>query len=226
MFHAPSSTSNCLTFLETGVLPIDYEIHIRQLMFLYHILSLTNDDPVRLCYQEQKKYPAPSWANEVSALRSKYEIEESDEEIPDITKRQWKRIVKTKVRQYAFENLIKESETQKGSQNKYINLNKQSYLTELSPARARTIFWIRTGTIDLRTTRKYKYGDNTTCRLCETEDETVTHIVNSCPKIPRTLDVPDVYTTNCEQLHKVADRINAFLDLVKEKELESEDENT
>ena len=128
MFHAPSSTSNCLTFLETGVLPIDYEIHIRQLMFLYHILSLTNDDPVRLCYQEQKKYPAPSWANEVSALRSKYEIEESDEEIPDITKRQWKRIVKTKVRQYAFENLIKESETQKGSQNKYTNLNKQSYL--------------------------------------------------------------------------------------------------
>ena len=37
IFHAPSSTSNTLTFLETGTLPIKCEIHIRQLVFQHHI---------------------------------------------------------------------------------------------------------------------------------------------------------------------------------------------
>ena len=223
MFRAPSSTSNCLTFLETGMLPIEHEIHTRQLMFLHHILTMTEDDPVRHCYQEQKKYPAASWANEVSALRSKYKIEESDEEISSITKARWKRVIKTKVRQHAFEKLLIEAENLKQPHDTYSNFNKQCYITELSPARARTIFWVRTGTIDLRTVRKYKYGDNTSCRLCETEEETVTHVVNACPKVPRTDEVQNVYTSNCDQLHKVADRINKFFDLVKEKELENDD---
>ena len=44
--HAPQSTSNCFTFLEMGILPIDFTIHINQLTFLQHILKLDDDDPV------------------------------------------------------------------------------------------------------------------------------------------------------------------------------------
>ena len=51
MLHAPSSTSNPLTFLETGTLPIMYEIHIKQLRFLHHNLTLKEDDPVSATYR-------------------------------------------------------------------------------------------------------------------------------------------------------------------------------
>ena len=90
VFRAPSSTSNCLTFLETGIIPIEHEIHIKQLTFLHHILTLPYDDPVRLTYEEQKKYPAANWFNEVTAIRSMYEIEETEEEIINIPKEKWK----------------------------------------------------------------------------------------------------------------------------------------
>ena len=48
MLQAPSSTSNCLTFIETGTIPIENEIHARQLNFLHHILTLQDDDPVKV----------------------------------------------------------------------------------------------------------------------------------------------------------------------------------
>ena len=37
--HAPSSTANCITFLELGILPIEHNIHKSQLQFLHHILT-------------------------------------------------------------------------------------------------------------------------------------------------------------------------------------------
>ena len=40
------STCTAFTFLELGILPIEYEIHTRQLSYLYEILNLEEDDPV------------------------------------------------------------------------------------------------------------------------------------------------------------------------------------
>ena len=68
--HAPSSTSNPRTFLETGILPISYEIHMKQLSFLRHIVTLESSDPVLKSYNQQLQYPeAPNWANQVAQLR-------------------------------------------------------------------------------------------------------------------------------------------------------------
>ena len=216
IFRASSSTSNCLTFLETGLIPIEHEIHIKQLNFLYHILSLTSDDPVKITYWEQKKYPAASWANEVYGLRVKYGIEDTDDEIAELSKARWKANVKAKVYKYVFDKLISEAADQKHSLDlsSYLRLQKQSYITELTPARARTVFHLRTNTMDLRTIRKYQYGENSVCRLCKSEDETVAHIVNACPNISRDVEVPNVYTSNCEQLQKVADRCAEFFALI------------
>ena len=40
------STCNAFLFLELGVLPIEFEIRKRQLMFLYRIVNLEESDPV------------------------------------------------------------------------------------------------------------------------------------------------------------------------------------
>ena len=109
IFHAPSSTSNPLTFLETGILPIQYEIQLRQLSYLHHILTLEDDDPVKQSYQQQLLYPmAPNWANEVMDIRKKYSIIESDSEIANLSKDRWKHIAKDKVNPIALENLNQE----------------------------------------------------------------------------------------------------------------------
>ena len=60
------STPNVLVYLELGVLPIEYEIDIRRLTFLQHILCLGEEDPVRKVYTEQHHYKEEkNWHNEI-----------------------------------------------------------------------------------------------------------------------------------------------------------------
>ena len=68
--QVPRSTSNCVVYLELGVLPVIYEIHARKLTFLHHVLTLSEDDPVFRTYKEQRKYIMErNWANEIKELR-------------------------------------------------------------------------------------------------------------------------------------------------------------
>ena len=212
MLHAPSSTSNAITFLETGVLPMSYKIHVRQLTFLHHILTLSNNDPVKFTYQQQLLYNAPNWANETQNLRQKYGLTLTDMEISKKSKGSWKRLVKCQVRQYALDQLNKEASGKKLCRNlcPYLELTKQEYFTKLSPKFARKIFHLRTGTIDLRGVRDYKYGVNKTCRLCLTEIETVDHVVNKCNVLGWTHEINDIYTRNSEELKEVAKRCIIF----------------
>lgn len=196
--HAPSSTSNPATFLELGILPIEYEIHIRQLTFLHHVLNLTVDDPVKLTYNEQIKYECEqNWGNEINELRVKYDITEEDEQIAKTQKQKWKNKIKTKVKSYAIERLNNEIKNQKKAAllTPYTEFKAQDYLQEFPPYEARKIFHIRTGTLDIKTLRKYKYGSDILCRLCGKEDENVIHIVNSCCNISRTFSIENIYST-------------------------------
>ena len=56
IMHTPQSTSNVAIQIELGVKPILNEIHSRQLKFLHHILNLEEEDPVKMVYNEQKKF--------------------------------------------------------------------------------------------------------------------------------------------------------------------------
>jgi hypothetical protein len=58
IFHAPSSTPNSITLLETGMMPIEQEINKRQLNFLHLILTLEENDPNKIVYKEQMKFSA------------------------------------------------------------------------------------------------------------------------------------------------------------------------
>ena len=110
MVHAPTSTSNTITFLELGTLPIINEIHIKQLMFLHHIINLDDNDPVKITHSQQLKYPyEPNWGNSVIKLKELYGISEGDEEICNQSKENWKKMVKTKVRSYVFEQLCEKA---------------------------------------------------------------------------------------------------------------------
>ena len=56
-------------YLDLGVLPIRYEIEMRQLLFLRGILSKDPCDPVKLAYEEMKNFGfEKNWANNMFGL--------------------------------------------------------------------------------------------------------------------------------------------------------------
>ena len=70
--EVPKSTPTAALFLELGILPVQYEIEKRQLVFLKKILERQNDDPVKMVSHEMLKYQSErNWANNNHELRSK-----------------------------------------------------------------------------------------------------------------------------------------------------------
>ena len=173
------STSNAFTYLELGVLPISYEIHKRQISFLHHILTLEDDDPVKMMYDNQKKLPGErNWYNGVKKLLEEYNITMSEEDIKDKSKEAFKNIVKQAINKTALANLVEECGNQKKTSTLvYTKLKPQSYLTALYPWQSKIVFRCRSKTLDIKTHQKYKFND-AICRWCNLEDETLCHIVN------------------------------------------------
>ena len=81
------AVSNSFVCLELGVLPVEYEIHKRQLSFLHHIIHLEDDDPVKRMWKNQKQLPEHNnWWNGVEKLMVKYSIQLSEEDIKKMSK--------------------------------------------------------------------------------------------------------------------------------------------
>ena len=214
ILHAPASTTNCFVYLELGIIPIEYNIHISQLTFLHHILTLDASDPVLLSYHQQKLYPfEKNWFNEVSQLREEYGVAEDDDSIKKLSKDKWKTIVKTHVYSRALADLNHENSLKSKTSHhpERSSLQLQDYFLYLRPSDARLYFSLRCGTFDLKTLRKYSYEDgDVMCRLCEVEEETVEHIVNRCDCISRDDYVENIFSELKEDVEKVVSRVKEF----------------
>ena len=223
ILHAPSSTTNCFTFLELGILPIEFNIHISQLNFLHHILTLDAIDPVLQSYHQQKVFEyEKNWYNEVKNLRIRYELQETDEDIANLSKEKWKSRVKEQVIDFAINYLNNENslKTKTSHHPPRKTLETQEYFDYLSPADARLLFSIRCRTLDIKTCRKYCYDTDTVCRLCESADETVEHIVNKCSEIDRPSTILNVDSLVRGDVEEIVRRVKVFVNLVGEKEEE------
>ena len=70
VMEAPRGTPIAAMYLELGILPIRYEIEIRQLSFLKRILDREPHDPVLMVYNEMLTFEnEPNWANNVLGLQ-------------------------------------------------------------------------------------------------------------------------------------------------------------
>ena len=68
ILKVPRSTPTAAVYLKLGIWPIKYEIEIRQLFFLKHVLDKKADDPCLLVYLEMLKFKdETNWGNEVLA---------------------------------------------------------------------------------------------------------------------------------------------------------------
>ena len=98
--------------LQMGILPVQFVIEMRQLMFLKRIIARNPSDPVKKVYLEMIKYPSQNnWANNVIDLRCKYNFPQKDGNVNNLTWPDWKIMVKNQVKRFAFLTLFKEQIT-------------------------------------------------------------------------------------------------------------------
>ena len=220
IFHVPSTTSNSFMFLELGVLPIKYEIHQRQLVFLHHVLNLEEDDPVKCLYEQMKRLPSESnWLSDVSKSAAKYGINIDEEFLCSCSKDSYKATVRKAIESFAEERLKEEcSGLSKTKDLRYEGFKTQPYLLHLYPHHANVIMKCRAKCLDIKSHRPFKFT-NKICRGCFEEEETLSHILN-CGELEENIRPIDISSLNEmdvdmeSSLISMASRIEMFLDSV------------
>ena len=219
IMRAPLSTPNAFVFLEFGALPVNYVIHIRQLTFLHHILSLENHDPVKQMFEFQQLLPyEKNWANEVLPLLEEYQL--SDYEICNVSKDAWKRRVTDNVSQAAFNKLTSYiKDKTKTKHLSYSSFCPQPYMSQFKHKHASILFKLRSFSVDCRANRKSS-NNSLSCRLCNSEDETQLHIVN-CPIVRKDNPLVDMtrifqsdFSGGDEDVLELCRRVDEFNSLV------------
>lgn len=215
ILNARRMTSTSFLFLELGILPLKYEVHIRQLTFLHHIVNLDERDPVKLVWRSLSMLPEyRNWWSETKDLMDRYKIELEEEEIVSMSEGTYKKLVREKVKNLAFDELKKDVASKTKTRNlDYPVFETQKYLLTLPLKSAQTISRARSKTLDIKHHTPFLFK-NMTCRVCRSHDETLDHILN-CEQV---LEIGDVEaclsSSDVSTLHKMADKINAFYDSI------------
>ena len=202
--EVPRSTPTAALYLETGILPIEYEIHIKQVVFLKHILDKDSTDPVVQMYNEMYKFQnEPNWVNNVFELRGRYNLPLNDMNVKSMTRNDWKIFVKNRVKACAFEKLLFQcSSNRKTNQLSYKRLEAQNYLTSLGSSEARIIFKVRVRMLDLKTNFKRKYELDLSCPFCLEGEESVDHIFTCNKGLLRTDKLENIAFTEINKIDR------------------------
>ena len=218
-----SGTPNSFLYLELGVLPIEAEIHKRQLMYLHRILLLPIDDPVHQMFLNIMVFDLngeDNWWSQVKILLPKYNLPLCLEDIKKLKKQRFKRMVKKAIHKAVLDDLTKECSSLKKTNNlTYEKLEMQEYLKVLYPDQARVILKSRCQALDIKTQNTFKFQEgDTICRKCGIDEETFDHIVNCGFEANNhiTIDITNLQESSELQtstLMRTVNRINSFCDL-------------
>ena len=216
MMGVRSATANAFVYLELGVLPIEYEIHKRQISFLHHIINLSEDDPVKKVWRNQTLLPEhKNWWSDVKNLMKKYSILFSEEEIKAMSKDAFKQKVKEAVKIFAFQSLKEECQSKTRTESvRYEKFCIQDYINTMNPNIAKIIFKCRSKTLSIKDHSKFKHSDNL-CRWCGVNDETLQHIVNCGNDVIISDTVTVVNELRKDQMEMVAERVEMFISKVE-----------
>ena len=182
MLEVPKGTSTAALYLELGILPIHFEIEIKQLLYLKRILDKKNDDPVQLCYREMLKFSEEAnWANDVIGLRKRYSLPLRDDNVKNMGVKDSKWIVQSTIYREVFWELKAECNSNKTTSHIiYKRFGTSDYLLKLSPELARLVFKAKTRMFDMKSNYKRKYRSVLTCPFCMVQDETFDNLF-ACP---------------------------------------------
>ena len=180
VLEVSKATPIAAMYLEFGILPVGYEIEMRQLLFLKRILYKKNDDPCLLTYNGMLKFEnETSWANNVLGLRRDYNLPLNADNIKDMSVSHWKYFVKSAIFKEALLQLqVELSSNRKTNHISYQHsiLKPNDYLIQLPSHLARLVFKAKTRMLDIKINYKRKYKNGLHCPFRCEYDETFEHI--------------------------------------------------
>ena len=176
-----SNTSNAVKYLDLGILPLRFEIMRRKLSFLQYILL---EDKNSMIHQVLKATSENSVKNDFVQTCKKYlrllDINISFEEIAEMSKWSFKKLLKEKTNMAAFKYLTSEQSKQSKICNiVYSKLDIQEYLLngDRNVNVSKCIFKGRSKTLDIKVQKKWRYED-IKCSGCRINDETGDEMLN------------------------------------------------
>ena len=135
LFLCSRNVPKDLLYLEMGLVPISYIIKERRLMFLHHVLQQKTDSIVFRFFIAQMNSPTyKDWVSTVLGDLEELDIDIDIGEIQDMKKDKFKKIVKEKITNGAFQYLLNKkgeriSKNAKGKLLNYTELERSEYLT-------------------------------------------------------------------------------------------------
>ena len=224
----------CL-FFETGFMPYKYEIMVRRLMYWWKLIHSESTELRHRVYQSQKNSSCQGdWVRLLDDDKNTLGINLTDDEVKLLSRNKFKRIIRSKVEQFALSelNILK----QKHSKSSYLHSSSfktEEYLEDgrFSKIEIQLLFKLRSQTADLKMNFPKRFAD-TLCSTCKLFPESQSHVLQ-CPAIvpklnlvavqPCKLNENNIYGSIDEQL-KIAKIYSTIFEVRSQILNESEEE--
>ena len=159
-----SKCSRSLIHAELGIISIEQIIKQKRILYLHHLLSSDDENLAKIVLLQQiKKATRNDWINVVKSDLRDFNLNVSFDQISEMSKLNFKKIVKEAARKDYFEQLTKDQRNlSKGKGLKYDKLSLQPYLksvSELSSETMKKIIKIRLRDIYLKCNFPGAFGD-------------------------------------------------------------------
>ena len=210
LLYSHSKTPLEHLYLETGALPVKYIIMSRRLIYLKEIIDRPDNEIINKVYKCQRAKPDPEdWCNSIDQDLKDIELQISDETTKSMSALDYKKLIKTSVRNAAFYELhtLKESHT-KVEHNIYTDMNRpQGYLTKesITNVQCSILFALRSHSLrGVKENFQNTYSQNSLCPICERFSDSQDHILQCkvlqdiCP-LEEQVEYNSIYGTTHEQ---------------------------
>ncbi len=200
ILRSPISTPSEAMHLELGLMPLQFILKGRRLMYLHYLLNLNEDEMLSQFFYAQWNYPGKrnEWTQMVKEELSSLGIPYSLSVIKCMSQYSWKNLVGNKCKKAAFDYLLNLKDSHSKLKDlSYDDLCLQSYFTDgsLNSNDARLLFLFRTRMVRVYNNYKNLYTD-ILCPLCRVDTDTQEHLLR-CTKLPRsTCCYTDIFGTN------------------------------
>ena len=180
ILECEGNTSNAMKYLELGVYPIRFELKKRKILYLQYILKQEKSSMIYQVLKATCDYPTKNdFVKTCQQYLDELDIKLSFEEIENMSKWTFKKLVKEKTKAAGLKYLM----DQKGQQTKtssvhYDDLKLQEYFIDGNCKKniSQLIFKARSKTLDIKTQQKWKYADKI-CFGCKTKEESGNEIL-------------------------------------------------
>ena len=217
----PNSTPTAALYLETGCIRIGTILKARRVNYLHYLVKLKRSEMLsKFFYCQWYDSNQHDWSTQVKMDLQELCLPNDLDIIEKKTTLSWKNLVKRKIRELEFKQLIEIKNTQNQSKLKslhYEELKQQEYFTSLNVPQAKETFRFRTRMADF--SGNFKEGGYVKpCPLCSQHDDT--QILSfKCPKVAQKIGIIEDY----EEIFKLKitpDLANTLTQIMKLRKLQ------